>query len=141
MDARDEFAESFCLPPLHANALYEGKYPLVSALARPLIAEKTVALAREVGAEFVAHGCTGKGNDQVRFEATFAALAPDLRCWRPSARPATRATRRCAVPPRSASRSPPKPASTPSTRTCGAAPPSAVPSRTPGPNRPRTHTP
>jgi argininosuccinate lyase/argininosuccinate synthase len=83
VDARDEFAESFCLPALHANALYEGKYPLVSALARPLIAEKTVALAREVGADFVAHGCTGKGNDQVRFEATFAALAPDLRVLAP----------------------------------------------------------
>src|SRR5207247_1860836 len=83
VDARDEFAESFCLPALHANALYEGKYPLVSALARPLIAEKTVAVAREVGAAFVAHGCTGKGNDQVRFEATFAALAPDLRVLAP----------------------------------------------------------
>jgi argininosuccinate lyase len=83
VDARDEFAESFCLPALHANALYEGKYPLVSALARPLIAEKTVALAREVGAGFVAHGCTGKGNDQVRFEATFAALAPELKVLAP----------------------------------------------------------
>jgi argininosuccinate lyase/argininosuccinate synthase len=78
VDARDEFAEAFCLPALHANALYEGKYPLVSALARPLIAQKTVALAREASAAYVAHGCTGKGNDQVRFEATFAALAPDL---------------------------------------------------------------
>jgi argininosuccinate lyase/argininosuccinate synthase len=78
VDARDEFTEAFCLPALHANALYEGKYPLVSALARPLIAQTVVDLARETGAEFVAHGCTGKGNDQVRFEATFAALAPDL---------------------------------------------------------------
>src|SRR5262249_1985767 len=78
LDARDEFAESFCLPAVHANALYEGKYPLVSALARPLIAQRVVALARETGAAFVAHGCTGKGNDQVRFEATFAALGPDL---------------------------------------------------------------
>jgi len=78
IDARERFAESFCLPALHANALYEGKYPLVSALARPLIAAETVAVAREVGARYVAHGCTGKGNDQVRFEAAFAALAPDL---------------------------------------------------------------
>ncbi len=78
IDAREEFAESFCLPALHANALYEGKYPLVSALARPLIAAQTVRVAREAGARFVAHGCTGKGNDQVRFEAAFAALAPDL---------------------------------------------------------------
>jgi len=78
IDARERFAESFCLPALHANALYEGKYPLVSALARPLIAAETVALTRETGARHVAHGCTGKGNDQVRFEAAFAALAPDL---------------------------------------------------------------
>ena len=78
LDAKEEFAERFCLPAVHANALYEGKYPLVSALARPLIAEKVVELARETGATHVAHGCTGKGNDQVRFEASFAALAPDL---------------------------------------------------------------
>ena len=78
VDARDEFAEAFCLPAVHANALYEGKYPLVSSLARPLIAQKVVELARETGAAFVAHGSTGKGNDQVRFETTFAALAPDL---------------------------------------------------------------
>jgi len=78
LDAKQEFAERFCLPAVHANALYEGKYPLVSALARPLIAEKVVELARETDASHVAHGCTGKGNDQVRFEASFAALAPDL---------------------------------------------------------------
>ena len=78
IDARDRFAEEFCLPALHANALYEGTYPLVSSLARPLIAAEVVALAREVDAGWVAHGCTGKGNDQVRFEASFAALAPDL---------------------------------------------------------------
>ena len=83
LDAREEFAERFCLPALHANALYEGKYPLVSALARPLIAEKVVALARECEASHVAHGCTGKGNDQVRFEASFAALAPELRVLAP----------------------------------------------------------
>jgi len=78
IDARDTFAGSFCLPALHANALYEGKYPLISALARPLIAAEVVSLARETGARAVAHGCTGKGNDQVRFETTFAALGPDL---------------------------------------------------------------
>jgi argininosuccinate synthase len=78
VDARDAFASQFCLPALHANALYEGKYPLVSALARPLIAAEVVRIARETGARFVAHGCTGKGNDQVRFETSFAALAPDL---------------------------------------------------------------
>jgi argininosuccinate synthase len=78
VDARDRFAEEFCLSALHANAKYEGKYPLVSALARPLIAAEVVRVARESGAAFVAHGCTGKGNDQVRFETSFAALAPDL---------------------------------------------------------------
>jgi len=78
IDARERFAEDFCLPALHANAKYEGKYPLVSALARPLIAAEVVRVARESGASFVAHGCTGKGNDQVRFETSFAALAPEL---------------------------------------------------------------
>jgi len=78
IDAREQFAEEFCLPALHANALYEAKYPLVSALARPLIAAEIVRVARETGATHVAHGCTGKGNDQVRFETTFAALAPEL---------------------------------------------------------------
>jgi argininosuccinate lyase/argininosuccinate synthase len=78
VDAVDAFAERSCLPALHANALYEGKYPLVSALARPLIAAEVVRVARETGAASVAHGCTGKGNDQVRFEASFAALAPGL---------------------------------------------------------------
>lgn len=78
VDAREAFAEEFCLPALHANALYEGKYPLVSSLARPLIAAEVVRVARETGAGLVAHGCTGKGNDQVRFETSFAALAPDL---------------------------------------------------------------
>jgi argininosuccinate lyase len=81
--AREAFAEDYCLPALHANALYEGKYPLVSALARPLIAAEVVSVARDAGARFVAHGCTGKGNDQVRFEASFGALAPDLRVLAP----------------------------------------------------------
>ena len=77
-DAREEFAQEFVLPILQAGALYEGRYPLVSALSRPLIARHLVAAAREVGATAVAHGCTGKGNDQVRFETAVAALAPDL---------------------------------------------------------------
>ena len=77
-DAREEFAREFVLPILQAGALYEGRYPLVSALSRPLIARHLVAVAREVGATAVAHGCTGKGNDQVRFETAVAALAPDL---------------------------------------------------------------
>src|SRR5438067_7631198 len=78
VDARDEFARDYLVPALKANALYEGRYPLVSALARPLIAKHMVAAAREHGADAVAHGCTGKGNDQVRFEVSTRALAPDL---------------------------------------------------------------
>jgi argininosuccinate lyase len=83
LDARAEFVSGYCWPALQANALYEGKYPLVSALARPLIAAKVVEAARRAGAGAVAHGCTGKGNDQVRFETTFAALAPDLEVLAP----------------------------------------------------------
>ena len=78
VDAREEFAREFVLPILQAGALYEGRYPLVSALSRPLIARHLVSVAREAGATAVAHGCTGKGNDQVRFETAVAALAPDL---------------------------------------------------------------
>jgi len=78
VDAREEFASDFCTPALQANALYEGRYPLVSALARPLIVRHLVAEARRHGASAVAHGCTGKGNDQVRFEIGTRALAPDL---------------------------------------------------------------
>jgi argininosuccinate lyase len=83
IDAREEFVGDFCWPALQANAVYEGKYPLVSALARPIIAAKVVDVARGGGAEAVAHGCTGKGNDQVRFETTYAALAPDLKIMAP----------------------------------------------------------
>ena len=78
VDARDEFAAEYCVPVLKANALYEGRYPLVSALSRPVIVKHLVAAAREHGADAVAHGCTGKGNDQVRFEVSTRALAPDL---------------------------------------------------------------
>jgi len=78
VDARAEFATEYVLPILQAGALYEGRYPLVSALSRPLIAKHLVAVAAEHGASAVAHGCTGKGNDQVRFETAVAALAPEL---------------------------------------------------------------
>jgi argininosuccinate synthase len=78
VDAREEFAVDCCLPALQANALYEGKYPLVSALSRPVIVKHLVAAAREHGADAIAHGCTGKGNDQVRFEVSTRALAPEL---------------------------------------------------------------
>ncbi len=83
VDARAEFAEGFVTPALRANALYEGKYPLVSALSRPLIVRHLVLAAREHGADAVAHGCTGKGNDQVRFEVSARALAPDLEVLAP----------------------------------------------------------
>jgi argininosuccinate synthase len=77
-DARAEFADEYVAPAIRANALYGGKYPLFTALARPLIAKKLVEAAREVGATHIAHGSTGKGNDQVRFDVTTASIAPDL---------------------------------------------------------------
>ncbi|MBT5576193.1 MAG: argininosuccinate synthase [Microbacteriaceae bacterium] len=78
VDAKDEFAADFVMPALKANALYQKRYPLVSALSRPLIAKHLARVAMELGADTIAHGCTGKGNDQVRFEAAVAALAPSL---------------------------------------------------------------
>ena len=78
IDAKEEFADDFLVPALRANALYEGRYPLVSALSRPVIVKHLVQTARYHGATAVAHGCTGKGNDQVRFEVSTRALAPDL---------------------------------------------------------------
>jgi argininosuccinate synthase len=78
VDCREEFARDFVAPALMANAKYEGKYPLVSSLSRPIIVKHLVAAARRFGADAVAHGCTGKGNDQVRFEVSTRALAPDL---------------------------------------------------------------
>jgi len=77
-DARTEFARDYVAPAIMANALYGGKYPLFTALGRPLIAKKLVQAAREVGATHIAHGSTGKGNDQVRFDVTTASIAPDL---------------------------------------------------------------
>ncbi|MET9030719.1 argininosuccinate synthase [Nocardia sp. NPDC004168] len=78
VDARDEFADQYCLPTIQANAMYMGQYPLVSAISRPLIVKHLVEAAKFHGASTVAHGCTGKGNDQVRFEVGIGALAPDL---------------------------------------------------------------
>jgi argininosuccinate synthase len=83
IDAVDRFAAEFLTPAIKANGLYEGKYPMVSGLARPLIADEVIKAARELGAGVVAHGCTGKGNDQVRFEVSFGVLAPDLRVMAP----------------------------------------------------------
>ncbi|MFI1095829.1 argininosuccinate synthase [Streptomyces sp. NPDC020917] len=82
-DAKQEFADEYCLPAIQANALYMDRYPLVSALSRPAIVKHLVAAARKHGADTVAHGCTGKGNDQVRFEAGISSLAPDLKCIAP----------------------------------------------------------
>jgi argininosuccinate synthase len=78
IDAQSEFADDYIMPSLKANALYQKRYPLVSALSRPLIAKYLAKTAQELGADTVAHGCTGKGNDQVRFEASVAAISPEL---------------------------------------------------------------
>lgn len=83
VDARALFVDRFVLPALRMNALYQGRYPLVSALSRPLIAQVLVDVAEETAATAVAHGCTGKGNDQVRFEVALGALAPDLEVLAP----------------------------------------------------------
>lgn len=82
-DLREEFANDYILPAIQSNALYEGKYHMHTSLGRPLIAAHQVAVAIAEGADAVAHGCTGKGNDQARFEFTYMALAPDLRVLAP----------------------------------------------------------
>ncbi|GAA4235183.1 argininosuccinate synthase [Streptosporangium album] len=84
VDAREEFAADFCVPALQANALYMDRYPLVSALSRPLIVKHLAAAAKEFGGTHVSHGCTGKGNDQVRFEAGLAALFPEVKVIAPA---------------------------------------------------------
>jgi argininosuccinate synthase len=83
VDAREEFARDYLLPAIRANALYGGGYPLFTALGRPLIAKLAVEQARATGCDTVAHGCTGKGNDQVRIEATVATLDPELKVLAP----------------------------------------------------------
>src|SRR2546423_12782330 len=83
VDAREEFAEHYVLPAIKANGLYGGGYPLFTALGRPLIAKLAVDAARRAGCDTIAHGCTGKGNDQVRIEATVAALAPEMKIIAP----------------------------------------------------------
>jgi argininosuccinate synthase len=84
VDAREEFAADFCWPALRANALYMDRYPLVSALSRPLIVKHLVEAAHQHGGTIVSHGCTGKGNDQVRFEVGIGALAPELKVIAPA---------------------------------------------------------
>ena len=83
IDARARFADGFCAPALQANAMYEGVYPLSAALSRPLIAELLTETALAYGADAIAHGCTGKGNDQVRIEVAARTLAPSVRCLAP----------------------------------------------------------
>src|SRR4051794_34939852 len=82
-DLRDEFVRNFVFPMFRANALYEGQYLLGTSIARPLIAKRQIEIARQVGADAVAHGATGKGNDQVRFELSYYALAPDIKVIAP----------------------------------------------------------
>jgi len=84
IDAKEEFVRNYVFPSIKANALYESKYPLSTALSRPLIASKLVEVAEKEGAFAVAHGCTGKGNDQVRFEVTIKSLNPKLKVMAPA---------------------------------------------------------
>ena len=83
IDAKDEFAKDYIFPAIKANALYEGKYPISTSLSRPLIAAKMVEIAEKEGATALAHGCTGRGNDQVRFDITLGSLAPDRKIIAP----------------------------------------------------------
>jgi argininosuccinate synthase len=111
-DLINPFIAEFAFPAIRANALYEGRYPLSTALARPLIARRLVEIAREVGADAVAHGCTGKGNDQVRFDVAIGALAPDLtvlapaREWGMSREETIAYGERCGIPAPVSKRSP-----------------------------------
>jgi argininosuccinate synthase len=84
IDAKDSYVNEFIFPALKANAFYEGEYPLATALSRPLMARLMVEVARQEGATAIAHGCTGKGNDQVRFEVSIAALAPEMKTVAPA---------------------------------------------------------
>src|ERR1700754_1242708 len=82
-DLREEFVRDFVFPMFRANALYEGVYLLGTSIARPLIAKRQIEIAKEIGADAVCHGATGKGNDQVRFELSYYALAPDIKVIAP----------------------------------------------------------
>ena len=140
VDAKQEFAEHHCLPALMANALYEDKYPLSTAIGRPLIAKKLVETAHKYEAAAVAHGCTGKGNDQVRIDIGVRALDPSLEIVAPARGADWPSRRNCSTTsPRTASPSTsPRRAPTRSTRTCGDGATSAACSRTHGWRRPRT---
>ena len=144
IDARNLFVDCFVWPALMAGALYEGKYPLATALGRPLIAKLMVDAAREHGAKAVAHGCTGKGNDQVRFDVTFQTLAPRFEGHRSGARMEDEPRRgdRWLTPPSMTSPSRrPRKAPTASTRTSGAAAARPAFSKIPGTSRRPTPSP
>src|SRR6186997_107345 len=83
IDAKEEFALNYVIPSIKANGLYQNKYPLATALARPLIATKTTEVANKEGATAIAHGCTGKGNDQIRFDVTIRSINPKLKIIAP----------------------------------------------------------
>ncbi len=141
VDARDEFADEYCLPTIQANALYMDRYPLVSAISRPLIVKHIVEAARAHGGTVVSHGCTGKGNDQVRFEVGFGALAPDLEVIAPVRDYAWTREKAIAFAEEKQSRSTsPSVRRSRSTRTCGVARWRRASSRICGTPPPRTST-
>ncbi len=113
VDAKEEFARDYVLPAIKANALYGGGYPLFTALGRPLIAKLAVEKAREAGCDTIAHGCTGKGNDQVRIEGTVVALAPEMkiiapvRGWQMGREEEVRYAREHGIPVKGGSEAPP----------------------------------
>ena len=144
VDMRQTFVQEYLSKALAANAMYENKYPLVSALSRPLISKHLVDAAHAFGAKYIAHGCTGKGNDQVRFEASITMLDPDLEILYPGARMGSEDPPRGngIGPSSTASRCPPpKNPRTPSTTTCGAGQLSAACSKTRGRSLRRTSMP
>ena len=144
---RAEYAEKILSKAIWANGKYEGVYPLLSALSRPLISKHLVDIAHQYGAKYIAHGCTGKGNDQVRFETCIRALDPELeiiapvREWDLTTRDSEMEWAEAngvPVPTTKSPCPPPRRSPTPSTTTSGVARSSAACSRTPGTSRPRT---
>ncbi len=133
VDVRAEFGSDFVAPAIRANALYEGRYPLISSLSRPIIVKHLVEAARAHGADAIAHGCTGKGNDQVRFEVSSRASRRISRSSPPFGSGGSRGTIRSSTQSNGVSRSArPRPARTRSTKTSGAALSSAASSKTHG---------
>ena len=141
VDRKAEFAEEQCAQAIKTNALYEGKYPLVSALSRPVIAQAVAEIAAELGAEAVVHGCTGKGNDQLRFELSFKANDPGLRVIAPLRDRIWTRDEEIEYAVATAFRSPPRRLRrSRSTRTCSGVRSRPACSRIPGPRRLRSRT-